>query len=116
MPEINLHSPARSIHCKLIDKDLDPSPRSQYAGPYPQYLLPNDRGALLSPGTHRLPLDRHKCAETLWRFFGDMGRMDANGEEMEALSQHQIVRAHRYQIQYVSRDRTTAEFPEPLKT
>jgi len=42
------------------------------------FLLPNDRGALVGLTTLRLPLDRHACAEVLWRFFGDMGDIDSD--------------------------------------
>ena len=74
--EIEPFSHARIIHCRLIAYDLDRSPEPIHRKPHLDFTLPNDRGALIGPGTFRLPLDRHVCAETLWRFFGDMGDRD----------------------------------------
>ena len=96
----------RSFHCEVIADDLDPTPtpRRNYCGPYKEFMLPNDRGALLGPGTTRLPLDRHKCAQVLWRFFGDMGDMDANGEAMETLSRIQVHHLMQFKSRYVLQD------------
>lgn len=74
--EIEPFSHARIIHCRLIAYDLDRSPEPIHRKPHLDFTLPDDRGALIGPGTFRLPLDRHVCAETLWRFFGDMGDRD----------------------------------------
>jgi hypothetical protein len=74
--EIEAFSHARSIHCRVIARDFNRTPQPVHRKPHGDFTLPNDRGALIGPGTFRLPLERHVCAETLWRFFGDMGERD----------------------------------------
>jgi len=82
-------SHARIIHGRLIAYDLDRSPEPIHRKPHLDFTLPNDRGALIGPGTFRLPLDRHVCAETLWRFFGDMGDRDDSAASTVDLLQSQ---------------------------
>lgn len=77
---------ARSVRSKLVAYNLNHGTRPTDREPHSDYIQPNDRGALLSVETFRLPLDRHVCAETLWRFFGDMGeRNDGPVETWELL-------------------------------
>lgn len=69
-------SHARSIHCDVIAMDLHGEPQPEHRECPENFILPNDKGALLETSTCRLPLDRHTCAEMLWRFFGDLGEFD----------------------------------------
>ena len=78
-------SHARAIHCDVIAMDLHGEPERQRRPRCTDFLLPNDRGALVGPSTFRLPLDRHVCAELLWRFFGDMGDVDLDAVLAEKL-------------------------------
>jgi hypothetical protein len=61
------------------------------------FILPNDRGALIAASTFRLPLDRHVCAEVLWRFFGDMGEVDSDAEFTEKILASQCRGIESYQ-------------------
>jgi len=56
--------------------EVDRSAKPKTIEGFNPFELSNDRGMLVGVGTTRLPLDRHLCAETLWRFFGDMGDPD----------------------------------------
>jgi len=78
MSKLSAFSHARAIHCDAIALDLHDQPGPRRRSRCTAYILSNDRGALVGPTTFRLPLDRHVCAEVLWRFFGDMGEIDSD--------------------------------------
>jgi hypothetical protein len=78
MSRLSAFSHARAIHCDAIALDLHGQSGPPRRSRCTNFLLSNDRGALVAPTTFRLPLDRHVCAEVLWRFFGDMGEIDSD--------------------------------------
>lgn len=74
-------TPVRAHHLANIAIDIGFTTRHQDEGHFRShvfYLLPDDRGALVGVGTSRLPLSRHTCAETLWRFFDGLGPFGTN--------------------------------------
>jgi hypothetical protein len=81
--------------------DLHTMPDRRRRATDKDFILPNDRGALLGEGTFRLPLDRHLCAETLWRFFGDMGEYNSDAESTNKLLVSQFRQLNEFHTRWV---------------